>query len=487
MRALVNQSYQRLSASYWFIPSVMAVLAAILALVLIQIDLNVPPSAFGSNPFLYAAQPDGARAILSAIGGSMIGVAGTVFSVTMATVVFASGSYGPRLLTNFMNNRGNQVTLGTFVATFVYSMIVLRSVRDGASRDGFANMFVPNVAVFGAIIMAICSIGVLIFFIHHVPSNIHISNVIADIGKALVGHIDKRFPKPLGQPGKDAAENGDRDAVEWQVPGCFGSGVIDHDTSPGYGEVESGHTGYIQVIDYATLMEAAKKHDIVVRMNCRPGTFAHPGHVLFDAWPKERLSDDARDHLLSAIALGNTRNVSQDLLFLFDELVEIAARALSPGVNDPFTAVTCLDWLAAAFSQMAGGQRPDPLRVDERGKLRVIGEPVTFAGYLEHTFGHLRQYAGADMIAGSHLIGVLGQIAPSCSHSDEFEALRHQKNALVEIARENLAGASLKAVEAAGRRLDDRLDHPRLRTEAPAETSVGVGGEPPQKAGTDCD
>ena len=475
MRALIDQFYQRVSASYWFIPSIMAVLAAVLALVLIQIDLHVPPSAFGSNPFLYAAQPDGARAILSAIGGSMIGVAGTVFSVTMATVVFASGSYGPRLLTNFMNNRGNQVTLGTFVATFVYSMIVLRSVRDGATMDGFADMFVPNLAVFGAILLAICSIGVLIFFIHHVPSNIHISNVIADIGKALVGHIDTRFPRSLGHTAKDVAPDTDRGSVEWQVPACFKSDAVDRDAEPGYGEIESTRSGYIQVVDYTTLMDAAEHHDIVVRMNCRPGTFAHPGHVLFDAWPKERLSQEARDALLSAIALGNTRNVSQDLLFLFDELVEIAARALSPGVNDPFTAVTCLDWLAAAFSQMAGGQRPDPLRVDKKGKLRVIVEPVSFAAYLEYTFGHLRQYAAADMIAGSHLIGILGQIAPSCRHADEFEALRHQKNALIEIARENLTGASLKAVEAAGRRLDNRLNHPRLRAKIQAESAVPLG------------
>lgn len=483
MRALINQYYQRVSASYWFIPTIMAILAAVLALVLIQIDLHIPPSAFGSNPFLYAAQPDGARAILSAIGGSMIGVAGTVFSVTMATVVFASGSYGPRLLTNFMKDRGNQVTLGTFVATFVYSMIVLRSVRDGATMDGFADMFVPNVAVFGAILLAICSIGVLIFFIHHVPSNIHISNVIADIGKTLVGQIGKRFPKTLGHPAKDASAG--RDHVEWQVPGCFKSDALDHDAEPGYGEVESSRSGYIQVIDFATLMEAARKHDIIVRMNCRPGTFAHPGHVLLDAWPKERLSDDARDHLLSAIALGNTRNVTQDLLFLFDELVEIAARALSPGVNDPFTAVTCLDWLAAAFSQMAGGERPDPLRADEEGKLRVIAEPVNFAGYLEHTFGHMRQYAAADMIAGTHLIGILGQIAPSCHRLEECEALRHQKNALVEISRENLTGASLQAVEAAGQRLDDRLDHPRLRARIQAESAVPLSRKAPKDIAAD--
>ncbi|MER0240103.1 DUF2254 domain-containing protein [Fulvimarina sp. MAC8] len=460
MRAFVQQSYQRISASYWFVPTVMALLAAILALGLVQADLYIPPTAFGSSPFLFAAQPDGARAILSSIGGSMIGVAGTVFSITMATVVFASGTFGPRLLTNFMNNRGNQITLGTFVATFVYTMIVLRSVRDGATGDTFASMFVPNLAVYGAIGLAICSIGILIFFIHHVPSNIHISNVIADIGQKLVDDVHRRFPKKLGA----APDDDGRGSLCEQIPPCFRADASNNAVEPAYGEVETRKSGYIQVLDYATLVTTARKHDLIVRMNCRPGTFAHPGQVMFDVWPTDSLSDEAREGLISSIALGNTRNVTQDLLFLFDELVEIAARALSPGTNDPFTAVTCMDWLAAAFSQMAGDKLTDPLRVDEDGTLRVIGEPLSFAEFLEHAFGHLRQYAADDMIAGEHFIEVLGQIAPSCRRSSEFEALRHQRSALLELARKNLAGQSLATIEAAAARFDDRLNHPRLRS-----------------------
>ncbi len=459
MRALFLQYYERIGASYWFIPSIMAVGAAILAFVLIEIDLRVPPDAFGDSPFFYATQPDGARSILSAIGGSMIGVAGTVFSVTMATAVFASGSYGPRLLTNFMNDRGNQVTLGVFVATFVYSMLVLRSVRNGGSEDIYAAMFVPNIAIFGAIVLAIGSIGILIFFIHHVPSTIHISNVIAGIGKGLLRDIEYRFPINVGHP----AEADDRTDILWQVPACFRPGTADDAAIAPYSELEAKETGYIQVIDYETLMHAARDHDVIIRMNCRPGTFAHSGIVLFDVWPSERVTDKARGALLASVALGQTRSVSQDLLFLFDELVEIAARALSPGINDPFTAVTCLDWLAAALSGLAGRAAPDPLRIDDNRKLRVVGGALTFAGYLDHSFGHLRQYAATDMIAGEHFIDSLARIAPACGTREELRGLRDQKEALLALSKTALAGASLETIEAAGRRFDHQLAHPRLR------------------------
>ncbi|MCE7026770.1 DUF2254 domain-containing protein [Jiella avicenniae] len=462
MRALILQYYERISASYWFIPSVMAIVAAILAFVLIELDGLVPNDALGSSPFLYATQPDGARAILSAIGGSMIGVAGTVFSVTMAAVVFASGSFGPRLLTNFMNDRGNQVTLGVFVATFVYSMLVLRSVRDGGDESVFGQMFVPNLAIFGAIILAIFSIGVLIYFIHHVPSNIHISNVIAGVGQGLLKRIDQEFP---AEPNRSAEED---DNVRWQVPPCFrgegdrkagkrvawerqeGSG---DDGARPFGEIASDRTGYLQIIDRGSLIEAAKAADVVVRLTCSPGVFVHHGRTLFQVWPAERCGEDIRDRLLSSIAAGNSRSPRQDINFLFDELVEIAGRALSPGVNDPYTAITCLDWLKAAMAAIAARPPGDPYIVDADGRLRAIIEAGDFTSFIEIGFGHLRQYAASDMIAGQHFLTCLGELMPACRTEDQRRAVHLQASRFLDMSREALSGASLATVEAAAARV----------------------------------
>ncbi|WP_333981088.1 DUF2254 family protein [Sphingomonas aerolata] len=142
--------------------------------------------------WLYASRPDGARQVLSSVGGSMITVAGTVFSVTIAAVVYASGQYGPRLLTNFMRDRGNQVTLGTFIATFLYCLLVLRTIHSADESGGYG--FVPNLALLVGVLLALCSIAVLIYFIHHVPSKIHINSVIEDVGDRLLRGIDDRFP-----------------------------------------------------------------------------------------------------------------------------------------------------------------------------------------------------------------------------------------------------------------------------------------------------
>ncbi|MEN3792689.1 DUF2254 domain-containing protein [Fulvimarina sp. MAC3] len=460
MRAFLIQTYDRLKGSYWFFPSLMATMAALLAVVFVQLDSIIPSTFFGSNPFFYATQPDGARSILSAIAGSMIGVAGTVFSVTMAAVVFASSSYGPRLLTNFMNDRGNQITLGTFVATFVYSILVLRSVRNGSDEAAYSTMFVPNLAVYGAIALAIASIGVLIFFIHHVPSNIHISNVIARIGQSLIARIDMMFPQKVGHP--PDADN--HEHVLWQVPDCFRSGAEERHP-PDYAEVRGTRSGYLQVLDHETLMTAAQEHNLIIRLNCRPGTFVHSGAYIFDVWPAERLTEDARDALHSALALGTMRSPSQDLFFLIDELVEIAARALSPGVNDPFTATTCMDWLSAAYSSFIGRDQVDPLRTDEDGKLRLIAPSFDFGGYLEQGFGNLRQYAASDRIASVHVLKALGDLLSVAERTSEIEALRDQKTKLLVLSRKALTDANLQAVEAEADAFDARDRHPRRRSE----------------------
>ena len=207
MRARLLRISDQLRESYWFLPSVMALGAMLLAFAMVYADSHNGSTWMDRFPWLYAARPDGARSLLSSIGGSMIGVAGTTFSVTIAAVVYASGQYGPRLLSNFMSDRGNQVTLGTFIATFLYSMIVLRTIRSPGETEAGAAAFVPQLALLIAVVLVLCSIAVLIFFIHHVPMRIHINNVIERIGDRLIEEIDSRFPVFVGAPLDEAADD----------------------------------------------------------------------------------------------------------------------------------------------------------------------------------------------------------------------------------------------------------------------------------------
>ncbi len=439
MRAVLLKFFDTLRSSYWFIPSIMAVLAVVLAIGMILID-----SYYGSNwinhvRWLYVASPSGARQVLSSIGGSMITVAGTVFSVTIAAVVYASGQYGPRLLTNFMKDRGNQVTLGTFIATFIYCLIVLRTVRSSDESSGYS--FVPNTALLVGVILALCSIAVLIFFIHHVPSKIHINSVIEDVGVQLIDGIGKRYPEKIGSE-RGRADADDREDL---IPKTFRR-EAGEETASERMLLDAETTGYIQIVDDERLIEIAHKHDLVLRLQYLPGDFIHVGRTLVEAWPPERCGPRAVKAILAAYSTGPKRSALQDLRFLIDELVEIAARALSPGVNDPFTATSCLDWLSAGLSDLAKRDLPSHLRADKNGALRVIAHPQSFEDFLERAFGSLVQYVASDMVAGLRYLVVLGEISLSCDDHRRVQTLALYVDRLETLAEQSLDAFNLARV-----------------------------------------
>lgn len=441
LRAWLLRAGDKLSASYWFVPSIMAFLAVILAGLMILLDSYVGSEWMDRVSWLYAAHPNGARQMLSSIGGSMITVAGTVFSVTIAAVVYASGQYGPRLLTNFMRDRGNKVTLGTFIATFLYCLVVLRTIRSADESGGYS--FVPNLALLVAVALAICSIAVLIFFIHHVPSKIHINSVIEDVGERLILEISNRFPRFIGKRRPDSYKaEGDKA----RVPAAF-SDNAHGDEMDSRVPVKAEETGYIEIVDDDGLMRHARKHDLVLRLHYQPGDFIHVGRTLVEVWPSERCGEEAEHAIREAFSVGSERTALQDLRFLIDELVEIAARALSPGVNDPFTAVTCLDWLGAGLSDMAERDLPSHLRVDEDGALRVIAHPQTFASFLDRSFGALAQYCATDMVAALRYIRALGEIALDCDDADRVATIGEYANKLAELSEESLSGFNLRRVK----------------------------------------
>ena len=423
VKARVLSSWDDVRSSYWFIPSLMAVGAAVLSVLVIQADAAVGPGWIDEVSWLYGNKPAGARAVLSSIAGSMIGVAGVTFSITIASVVYASGQYGPRLLTNFMSDRGNQVTLGTFIATFLYCLLVLRTIRgaDEGTGAGGVGEFVPHIAVLTALALAIASVGVLIFFIHHVPESIHVSNVIAGVGHDLQRRVDTLFPERIGE-GASTEEARRDDGVRTRVPPDFFEEAA---------RVPADGSGYVRAIDADALLQIAEAHDLIVRIRHRPGDFVSEGDTLVLAWPHGR-ARDAGDDLRLAFAWGRQRTARQDVHFLVNELVEIAARALSPGVNDPFTAVSCLDWLGAALKRLAGRDFPAAERFDESGALRVVAHPTTFEEFVGGVFGQLRPYLAADRNAALHALKTLGEIAGQAKDPAQRALLREQADALLE-------------------------------------------------------
>ena len=380
MTAEIRWLWSRLNANYWFYPALFSVGAAVLAFVLIWFDRNGFADWLSSVPEIVPARPDSASNMLTVIAGSMIGTAATVFSITIAAVAYASGTYGPRLLTNFMEDRGNQFSLATFIGTFVYAITVLRTVRSENEvaanvEDAAASAlpgFVPQLSLLVAYIMMAISVAVLVFFLNHIPSSIRINTVLEGIGKRLVEQVREEFPE--------------------EDCGC-------EPEDPPKGEpLIAQHTGYVQMIDFDDLSAFADEHDCLVALKVRTGDFVHPGMVLAELSGCDASAEEAAREFQRHFILGTTRTPKQDPDFLIDELVEIALRALSPGINDPFTAITAMHWLGAATAEL--GRRD--LRKDareEEGKRRVFPLPDGFAHYVARGFGKVRGGVATNAVA----------------------------------------------------------------------------------------
>jgi len=425
MNGQLRARLQAVRTSYWFIPSLMALAAVLLGAGMVWLDVWLGTGWLKGVSWYQQIQADGAREVLSTIAGSMITVAGVVFSITIVALSYASSQYGPRVLTNFMSDRGNTVTLGTFIATFLYGLTVLRTIRAGEDQG-----FVPQLAVMVGMVLALCSIGVLIYFIHHVPQMIHINNIVARIGKLLVEDAGKHFPDLIGE--LDGDQDSRADIPSLNPDACC---------------VRATTTGYIQSIDEADLLECAREADVLVRLRYRPGDFIMRGRILADVAPANAANDDLRDAVRGCFFTGKKRTPENDIMFLVSELVEIAARALSPGVNDPMTAVTCLDWIGAGGTEFARRKLPHPVRVDNGGVARVISLPVNFARFVELSFGRLRHYVAADMIAALHLLSVIGEVAAECRRPDQVDVLRDEVARFAGMVERKLEGADLHAVQ----------------------------------------
>ena len=411
-----------LKASYWFLPSVMAFVAILLGAVMVWLDAGPGAGLLDGLGWYQKAKPDGAHQVLSTIAGSMITVAGVVFSITIVAIAYAASQYGPRILTNFMSDRGNQVTLGTFIATFVYCLVVLRTIRGGEEGE-----FVPQLAVMVGLLLALCSIAVLIFFIHHVPRSIHINNVVAQIGKLLLRSVGERFPEQIGEHAAD------------DVTSCPKEMTVARAAV----QIESCADGYIELIDDDALMGTASAKDLMIRLHRRPGEFAVRGQTLLSAWPAQSVDEASIQALRECFSIGNSRTPAQDMFFLVDELVEIAARALSSGINDPYTAMTCLDWLSAAAAELSCRRIPASARADEQGTVRIIAQPEGFLDFVNKGFGRMRPYLAYDVNAAAHGFDSLAAAGVRCATPDHKAALEAEARKLWELVESGLRGPSL--------------------------------------------
>ncbi len=391
----VTAFWGRLNSSFWFVPAVMAVSAVALSFVLIEVDALRDVAQTDNPSALYTFGPEGARATLSVIASSMITVASLIFSITMLSLQLASSQFGPRTLGNFMRDRSNQIVLGTFIATFLYCLFVLRSVRgtEGASFDSF----VPHLAVGFGVLMAAASVAVLLYFIHHIATSIRVETLLEKLAVEGCAAVDHVFPERLGQGPSD-------EAAGQPLPDDF-----DTDSR----QIAADSVGYVQSIGGDVLMRIAAKNDLVLQIAARPGAFVTKGACVITAYPKARVSDKMEEKLRGAVVIGRDRTPYQDLDFAIRRIVELAQRSLSPGINDPTTALYCIDRLGQVLGRLADRDIPSPMRLDQSGQLRVLTEVFDLGDITCRAFAAIARYGMTDADVVTRLAETLATLETS--------------------------------------------------------------------------
>ena len=430
MRGQFFKYWNRIRSGFWFLPGVMAGVAVALALVSVTVEEPMAEWMALTLGWTFTGGAEGASAVLGVIAGSMITIAGVVFSMTLVVLSLASAQLGPRLLRVFMSDRTTQVVLGTFIATFLFCLLVLRTIRRAEEVA-----FVPHLSVTFGVLLAVASVGVLIYFIHHVCVSIQANEIAARVGKELIERIDHLFPKHIGR----AAQG-----IPTELPDEAFFEAFELEARP----VGAAGDGYLQFIDGEALLALAVDEDLVVRLERKPGDYVVASCPLALIWPGNRVTDRLTDQVQSLFVLGHQRTSDQDIEFGVNQLVEIAVRALSPGLNDPFTAITCVDHLGSALCRLATRDMPSPYRLDRENQLRVIAPVDTFPAVMDAAFNQIRQHGRTSAAVTIHLMETITMVAEFSHRPQDRAALSRHAEMIARGAREGLPeGEDRRAVE----------------------------------------
>lgn len=399
MRTWLRNRWNALRASYWFLPALLGLAAMALAWLSLRLDAWVVARSLPLPPLVYPGGPEGARTVLSTIAASTIGIAGVSFSVTIVALSLASSQLGPRLLRNFLRDRGNQVVLGTFIATFLYALLVLGAVGTQG---------VPRLSVTGGLMLGIASVGVLVWFVHHVATAIQADQVVAAVARDLLASIERLSGTIPDSPEAEAP------------PAAAPADAV---------VVRALRTGYLRAVDRERLVLRAQEHDLVIALAHRAGDFLVAHEPVARVWPKARVPEGFADAVREAFFVGPLRTEEQDLEFAVRQLVEVALRALSPGVRDPYTAMACLDWLGAALARLGERGLPPAYRRDETGRVRLLLDAPDLAGVAHAALQQIRQAAADDLAVVLRLLETIARVAPHLPVGRGRDALRFQAEA----------------------------------------------------------
>jgi uncharacterized membrane protein len=423
----------RLTSSLWFIPGLLVLSAVLLAAFVVWLDTTVGPGLLTRYPQVFGTGSQASRTMLSAIAQSMITVAGVTFSITIVAVAQASSQYTSRILRNFMSDRANQFVLGVFLGVFTYCLVVIRTTRG---LDDFR----PALSTLVAFLLAIIGIGVLIYFIHHIAESLQAEYLLARVSRDTVEVIDQQFPHDLGKDGARARAP----ELDVQLP------------ADAWRPVASDRTGYVQAVDTQGLQDLAGELKTLIRMDRGIGDFVVSGESIVSLADGAR-ADDGICHKLNRVYLiTRQRSLYQDVDFGIRQMVDVAVKALSPGVNDTTTAIVSIDHLSAVLVRLAprainGVPRPQP------GQPGLLPREATFQSFVDTAFDEIRRNAAGNVNVLERMLGAIELVAQFTTDAGRRNHLRIHVDRIADIVARSVAVPLERAV------LEERCARLRLQ------------------------
>ena len=419
-RVYLRWLWDRSRTSYWFVPLVMAVLAVPLAHLVLWIDARIPNETLSGYKVIFNQDTDQARITLTNLAATLLSTAGVVFTLLTVPLSMAASQFGSRLLRLYLRDRTTQCVLGVFVATFVYCLSVVLAIAPSSYEPD-----APQLAATVGLLLSLTAFASVLVLIHHIATLLQAPDVAAAAGAEL-GHVIRAFvPQSRRQPVMEHQAEGERLPALVEREGC---------------PILSDGTGYIEEVDPDLAIPLANRRNLVIRLVRRPGDFVQAGDRIALAWPPQEADQEVIHQIRGCYRLGNGRTPTQDVEYAINQLVEMAVRAMSAAINDPYTAITCLGHLGAELAVYAERIGNHPYLYDSENRLRVIFDPLTFGGLLDGAFNMIRRASRDNANVLLRLLDAIERIGAKSSTADQRAELLRQVRL---VQAESQAGSSI--------------------------------------------
>lgn len=437
-RVTARATWDNLRVSFWFAPAIMAMIAAPLAWLLYGLDRRVPDELIQSSRLVISGSPDQMRTMLIAIAGTVLATAGVVFTLLTLPLSTVAAQYGSRLLRVFLRDRTTQIVLAMFVGTFVYCIAGALSILPAEIESGGAQI----TATVGLVLM-IATFGTLILLVQHISTMLQAPNIAAAAGREFLNVV--------------GVENSDESREEKNPVQADRMAQIAMTEGEAY-RVRAMEVGYIQTLDPDILLTLAREIDVVIRLVAKPGDYVWDGKLVAQVWPGSQFNERLERQLQRAVRIGNQRTPTQDVECAVNQLVEMAVRAMSPAINDPFTAMTCLDHIGNGLGLFAKQGPENRNTYDPGGRLRLVFEPLSFDKLLGAAFDMLRHASCDNASVLLHMLDVIGACGQQISAPESRRLLLHHVGLIQEESRVGaLIDADRQRIDESANNLSTRL------------------------------